>query len=420
MIFTYGENKAMTKRFFRMLAAFVVVALTTSLLAQHGLPAKAQGATWTVSEYGYQSNYPDGMTFTIKATSSAGKIKNALVFWRYSPVASRTRQTGVVNETGDGVTAQWVKKITDAVPQWAGVEYWWQLSDEAGNVFETERQFTEYSDNTRKWTRMESEDIIVFLEDGVPTEVGDASLKAMEEARPMYQKYWPNPLGYKPRAIIYNSYATWAEWAPGAGTAASTGGSTTIVAGQTRDTWGATIQKFNPFDRSNIEQQIINTAYSVVVHEVAHLYQYANGGTRGSLWFVEGNATFFELVGRDSSVAYARELARSGELPTLQGEGPSGRGAFARAAYDIGCAFFVWLDETYGAEAHKLLWASIDQGRSVRESLEMVTGMNFVDMETAFRTWLGAPNPVAPTLIPTPALLFPPTPTYEPTSTPKP
>jgi hypothetical protein len=407
------------KRTIKWMLMFLVVALATATLPSL-LPAKAQGATWTVSEYGYQSNYPDGMTFTIKATSSAGKIKNALVFWRHSPVASRTRQTGVVNDTGDGVTAQWVKKISDAVPQWAGVEYWWQLSDEAGNIFETERQFAEYADNTRKWARFESEDIIVFLEDGVPTEVAEASLKAMEEARPIYQKYWPNPLGYKPRAIIYNSYTTWNEWAPGIGTIGRSGENATIVAGQTNSTWGATVQKFNPYDQPNVDDQIAYTSYSVVVHEVAHLYQFVNGGTRGPSWFVEGNATFFELVGRDGMLQYARDRAQAGNLPTLQGDGPSATGAFARDAYNIGFSFFVWLNETYGAEAHKLLWSSIDQGRPLKESLEMVTGMNFIDMETAFRTWLGAPNPVAPTPIPDPVLVFPPTPTYEPTSTPKP
>ena len=45
--------------------------------------------------------------------------------------------------------------------------------------------------------------------------------------------------------------------------------------------------------------------------------------------------------------------------------------------------------------------------------------MSFVDMETAFRTWLGATNPVAATPFPTPTLFFPPTPTFAPTPTPR-
>jgi hypothetical protein len=366
-------------------------------------------ATWEVIDMGFQSRYPNGFTLTIEATSTGGRLAAAAALWRYSP-SSRTRRGGEIDESGTRAVVNWDKTPSDSVPQWVGVEYWWVLQDEAGNVYETERRFAEYEDNTRRWNRAESEDIIIFWEEGVPDEIGPATIEAMRQASELYARYWPRPLGYRPRAIIFANFSTWGEWSPGAGT--TTGG--VVVAGTTRDAWGATVQIY---DTRWVDVE--ETAYTLVPHEVAHLYQYANSAAVGDFWFVEGNATFFELIDRDRMLNRVRGMATAGTLPSLQGGGPSARGAFARDAYDIGFAFFVWFDEVHGAEGHRQLMALIQTGRSWRDALRDVTGMGFVEMETMFRTWLGAANPVAPTPIPSPTFFFPPTPTFAPTPTPR-
>jgi hypothetical protein len=112
------------------------------------------------------------------------------------------------------------------------------------------------------------------------------------------------------------------------------------------------------------------------------------------------------------------ELARDNKLPTLQGEGPGY--ASYRDAYDIGYAFWKWLEETYGEDAHWQVWKLIAEGESATRALEVVTGKNFVDMETAFRSWLGMENPVAPTPLVLPTLKFPATRAPKATATPKP
>ncbi|HRE49344.1 MAG TPA: hypothetical protein PLD47_16590 [Aggregatilineales bacterium] len=364
-------------------------------------------ATWTIGEPSFESNYPRGFTISLNAESSAGRITGATVFWQHSPKL-RNRVPGKVAADGKSVIA-----VADRVqvPQWVAVTYWWVLTDEKGNSYQTERRDTLYEDNTRVWNHLESEDLVIYWQQGVPDKVGELAVKAMDKARPIYRQRWAKPLGYRPHAIIYADYATWEEWNRGVGT--SVGG--VVTAGQTSDSWGGTAQVWLPsyYDAETLADDII-------VHEVAHLYQYANGGTGQDFWFFEGNATYFELLSGASKLERVRDLARSGELPSLQAGGPSARGRFALDAYNIGYAFWLWVEETYGVDAHKLIWKLIDEGRGWKNALETVTQLNFIDMETAFRAWAGATNAVAPTPIPSPTMFFFPSPTYEPTSTPKP
>jgi len=358
-------------------------------------------AQWTIHSSTFESNFPKGFSFTLEATSSGGKIVSAAVLWRHSPVSSRTRRLATIDESGTKMTAVWEKTPGDAVPQWAGVEYWWLLEDESGNLYETPRQYAEYADNTRKWSRLESDDIIVFWQEGVPDEVGPLTIAAMEKQRAFYEQNWANPLGYKPRAIIYADFQTWAEWSPGRGTV----GGGLVVVGQTSQSWGATAQVYDPFI-----QPVEEVANDTIPHEVAHLYQYANGGTSGLTWFIEGSATFFERNSGPRIEQRVRRMAREGRLPTLQEQGPGGR-----EAYDIGYMFWVWLTETYGADAHRRTWELVRSGRPQRAALEAIANKPFIEMETEFRTWLGAINPEVPTPLPTLPFFLPPTPTYEPT-----
>lgn len=365
-------------------------------------------AQWKVNTMTFKSNYPKGFEFALDANSSGGKIVEATIAWTHAPGTIR-HAAGKIDDSGT-ISASWAPTGANGIPQWVGVTYWWILKDAAGNVYQTDQKYDEYADNTRSWRRMESEDIIVFWESSLPQRIGSDVIAAMAHQRPFYFQNWGKLLNYRPRAIIYASYKPFEEWAPGIGTKSPNG---TVIQGTTQQEWGGTAQVY--FSGMGIRQ----ISWGTVLHEVGHLYQYANGGIVGPVWFFEGDASYFELSPDYDYLERTRELAAQGNLPTLQGEGPSGRSDDARLAYDIGYSFWVWLHDTYGSNAHFKVWDAIAHGKSVNDALQLVTGKNFVDMETAFRTWLDAPNPEPPTLEPTESFDFPPTPTYEPTATPK-
>lgn len=414
-------------------AALVFVAVLIALLpANRPIPLQAQGsieatptilpspvgnggkAQWTINSNEFTSNFPQGFDFTIDAQSSAGQIVSATAYWRHTP--SQIKRADLKVDSSGPITASWHPTLGDSVPQWVQVEHWWVLKDEKGNFYETDHKVDLYEDNTHNWKQAESEDVIVYWEEGIPDQVGQDTLDAMKKRREFYRQNWGKLLDYRPRVIIYADFQSFDEW--DLGIDPPTNGSPTIV-GLTSPEWGGTAQVYiKKYGTKGV-------AYGTVLHEVGHLYQFATGGTTGLPgWLYEGDASYFELIPDYDYVQRARDMAAEGRLPTLQGAGPAIFGQNARDGYDIGYAFFRWLAETYGKGAHLQLWTLLARGKTSTQALETVTGKKFVDMEIDFRTWLGAKNPIPPTLFPTRTpeptepYDFPPTPTYEPTSTP--
>jgi hypothetical protein len=356
-----------------------------------GNPQSESDVEWTASETTFQSNYPFGFQFTVEITSSAGPIARGRIVWSHAPSTQRTRPATIDSEN-EVLTATWEMVGADAVPPWVGLTYHWEVSDSEGNTFETEPEFAEYEDNTREWTRTESEDIVVFTQN-LPEDVGPLVADAMAAQRETYRTAWGDLLPYTPRAILYGDRSAWEEWQI-----------TYVnprVIGLTSDDWGGTAQIVSGGDHYDL-------AYGTVLHEVAHLYQAAYTIMVPGSWFIEGNATFFEINQQYDYESSVRLLAVNGDLPVLlKGTGPGVSGQNARRGYDVGYTFWKWLTDNYGLEAHRELIDLLDSGTGRNDAIEQVTGLTIDQIESRWRVWLGA-SAVAPTLIPTPTMrVFP-------------
>jgi hypothetical protein len=358
-------------------------------------------AEWMIEESTFTSGYPDGGDFALKATSSGGEIVSASLRFSLNP-SSRLRIDA--RDRGDGSwRARW---NPDQMPQWVGITYWWELRDAAGNLFQTPYEYTEYEDATRQWNRLESDDIVVFWESTLPDGLGQEILDAMESRREFFYDAWGTLLRYKPRAIIFDGYDAARDWYPFLG-GGGTPGDNTRLAGFTRQDYGAFVGFY--FTEADTVREM---AYGTVLHEIAHLYQYQNGGSFRELWFIEGNAEYFATYRMNRILSEARAKARRGNLPPLAELDRS-----FRDAYDIGYAFWIWFTREYGEESHLKIMQLIAERTAGRRAFEIVSGRSFLDLETAFRDWLGAPDAA---LEPTPTLFMFPSPTYYPTRTPKP
>ncbi len=366
----------------------------------YGEPATNEGdAEWTVAANTFTSNYPNGMTFTIQASSDKGEITSATAIWSHAPRQIRRRPAEEYNPDTETFTAVWLAE--ESTPPWVMVNYRWRFVDAEGNVYTTEWYMDEeYADNTSQWSRYESEDVIVFVQKGLPEETGQTVLDAMAAQRETYRQAWGDLLSNKPRAILFANRQDFAAW--------RSGSTNPNVIGETRSDWGGMVQVVSGGG-------IVDLAYGTVLHEVGHLYQeeFAGAGFAAGSWWTEGSATLFELNQQYDYEMRVRNLAAQDELPALlsgTGPNPTGRGpdGIGRYGYDVGYTFWKWMVDTYGLDMHRQVIEGVATGLQRNEVLERELGMSIGEIEREWRLWLGASGE-APTLIPTPEFRFPPT-----------
>ncbi len=375
---------------------------------------EAGNSVWTVSDSTFKTNYPDGFEFEAIATSSAGELVSASVFFSHNPDWKEDRRMrGEVDPETGWVFVKVAGRDADGIPPWVEVNYRWRLSDSEGNVYWSE-WFTgaEYEDDTRHWNREESEDVLIFWEDGFPQEGVDLSFEAMAQARQKWITGFGRVLSYKPRMILFANRDTFTEWR-----AFEYGEAGTVVVGQAFAGWGAFIQVIH-------NNNLRGLAFQVVVHEITHLYQFDVYDLRGPGWWFEGNATYFELEPSYDYETRVRRAAENGQLPRLFENGGPNTGAagpdgLGRWGYDVGYTFNKWLIDNYGWEAHLEIAEKLGEPEEIaghlndeffEEVLEDVLGITVEEMESQWRVWLGASSDL-PTLIPTPTIFmnFPPT-----------
>ncbi len=375
--------------------------------------APPQDATgWTVGETTFESNYPDGFTFSVTASSEGGAIERARLIWhrtelRESEIVRINAEDAEYDPDTGRFTATWEPSGTEMLPPWVLLNYHWEFRDAASNVYETGPGLAEYADHTREWTRSESEDVIVLSSD-LPTEIEDMVLDAMAIQHDQYVAVWGRTLPYKPRIVLFGDYDAWLEWR----TADHSTSDTAVIVGQTFEAWGMIVQVlYGPQG----EAAYRDLAYSTVVHEVEHLYQAEFLARRRTAdipgWFIEGDASFFELQQSYDYLGRVRnEFARNGTLPPLLvgvADAPRVNGPNPRDGYDIGYSFFVWMEQLRGdLSTHREVMALLAADVPFFTALEQATGMPKTEIERNWRTWLGAAAE-APTLVPTWTPVFP-------------
>jgi hypothetical protein len=172
---------------------------------------------------------------------------------------------------------------------------------------------------------------------------------------------------------------------------------------------GSTIQRVRTLEPAEIRKECIwnppnpdqdfqfNQVASTATHEVAHVYQ-NELGLNGPAWWIEGQATFFEVWSEYPVHDRLRKLGqmRGGNFPTFQGGGPGGGPWFAaedgctHLIYDMGSSFMLWLADHYGGlEMYRSLVGKMSKGYTLEKTLQNTTGKTLLALENEWRAWLG-------------------------------
>ncbi len=400
--------------------ALVTMLLFALLAATLPPTARAQSGetSFTTGESTFESHYPRGMTFTLEASSSAGEVTRATLFFT---LRSGTRERA--NATYDAATERWIATAYESggLPPWIDFLYTWLLTDSAGNTYETEPVYAVYADNTRQWQGQDTDLLTLywfgFAQDGA---FGKQVLDAVTKMQENFLLGWGRELSFKPIVIFFPDGESWDEF--------QSGGSNSRAAGFTNNGWGYSVQRLadeHPPDflmecvqrwgyatERDLEWRMAR-GVATIVHELTHIYQ-SDFRVGGPSWWVEGQADYFAgLTGLDADPAerLANLLTVTSDLPTLQGSGPSlAVGAMAPDScnglgYDMGNHFIAWLLETYGGlETHRRIVVEMQTRDGLDVALERVTGLPFLALENQWRAAWGL-GPVAPPATATPFVL---------------
>lgn len=382
-------------------------------------PARVENgeAEWTLNSTEFINNYPDGFVFVGNVSSTGGELVSvSAIFSSVGNPDYGIRQRGEVNPETGTVRVEVSGRDADDIPPWVPINYQWRVSDESGTVYFSEWILgAEYADNTRNWTRLETDDALVYIQEGLPSDIADEMFIRLEQKRDQYLEFFGEPLSYAPVVVLFDDQAAFDEWRRD-----DVNRGNVITVGLAQPTRGVILQ----FLFQGNATDLANT----VVHEVAHLYQFEAYQSRVPVWWREGEATYFEFQNVGFYEDRVRSFGFTNQLPIMFNEtnqlaldavGPDGRG---RWTYDVGYTFYKYMVETYGSDTILEFYRLLDEpddlpGFEIFEhfvtSLETATGDSVEEIESNWRVWMGA-SPEIPTLLPTPTLNFEARPTVTP------
>lgn len=359
----------------------LLLSLLITLLLAWPAGAQAQGPIEASSEAELASELPRRLFFRARASSSAGDLIRARLFFR--PTGSSTRISEPIQfEPAPSVELEheWQMQL-NGMPPGAEIEYWWELEDSAGNTLDVPRQTIVALDPRFDWQVIEDEELAITWYDGNEAwgqqmfDVGKAALTELQAELGSEITHQVRLVAYASGEDFRGAFPPQQEW----------------IGGQAFPDLGVTVQIIGAGD----EEWMITVLY----HELSHLvFHQAMEGALASApsWLDEGLAMYNEPGGRGSEIQ-VEQAARDGELlafSQLQGNfGADGR--TVGLAYAQSEMLVSYLIEDCGDEGFRQFIQNMVDDMTVDNALEAACGYPSQALYDAWRQTL--PNPPVPT-----------------------
>ena len=368
----------------RLSALLAVLALLLSaFLVGGGLAAagvSAAGGEIRVVQTSQQVNFPSGVGLSITVESDA-EIDEVRVYYR----AAGSRQWGYAYadfDPGTRVVATQSVPVREAtyIAPGADVEYYFQIRDVAGNVFETDRAVVEYLDGRFDWKRINVGPLELVYHDIRESRIEDYA-RVLREDLARVQELLQLEQARDFKGVIYNSYDDANAAFP--------------VTSQTTTDHGTFAGYAFPEQRVFVGQGLDRR---VIVHESTHLMFRDALGPRNvevPAWLNEGFATYMEpdVRVRGSSNLYLR-------TPHLKAmRALTGTPETIPLFYQKSVSVVAHLIEEYGEDKFRQFLGEIGGGTPSEVALVSVYGFDDHGLDSS---WAGLPIPPPVAAAPTP------------------
>lgn len=382
---------------------FFALAALMMMINLNGV-AKAESHI-TFGKTTFENNFPDGLTFRASVSSTEEEIVSAKLHYstrQYIGTESSTRFE-VEIEPGMQVDLEYLSDTSEsgAVPS-TPINFYWEVTDAAGNKAQSEEMFVEYDDNRFDWEKLENNNIRIWWHDK-PSSFGKDVMGIAERAIRDQRQLFGAELETPVMIIVYNNLDEFNSWhsVP-----------RDWVGGEAYAGFGITTQI--------VTSRTASRAWlnDVVPHEISHLYFAQvtyNGSAPTPSWLNEGVAQYNEFNDHGWGINRSESAARNGELLPLSVL-EDGFGSFNEdriyLSYAEALSAIVYMVETYGEEGMADLLAAYKSGQATDKAFLAAFGVSMGQFESDWSVWLGAPEGALVTSTPWPMPTFPASPTF--------
>jgi hypothetical protein len=332
----------------------------------------------------FQSDFPRGALVSLEVIPSSPLVLARLYLTLDSVAVYSADALIPPHEAGQALRleARWngLTLTRDPSPPWMSLQFWWVLTDAAGNTLTTPPQQALYSDLARRaWLSTEGLLVTVYHYNFNPQwaayaqEIGDAAMQRLQAA-------YGYSLPYRPALVFYGS--------AGEGDADLAGGLNppfgSFVVGRAYPGTSGVVM---------LARQDYPYLERTITHELAHLFQYQLGLNLFAAphWWIEGDAKAIEPpASQERSLAYAQQAALAGNLPDLStwDSRNYGNEQGLDHALQLGASFVMYLRAIYGQGSIAAFYQAWRGGGDFAGAFPQSFGASLAQLSQGWAGWL--------------------------------
>jgi hypothetical protein len=356
--------------------------LAILLVLSLALPASvaAQGAI-RVLDQEVETAFREYITFNISLESDS-EITDARLLYRVAGQIATARGDADI-EPGTRVEASFtIDQERDYLPPGTELEYWWKITDVAGNELKTEPQPLIYTDDRHDWQMLSSDRLSLYWYRG-DRAFGEALFDQANKTLDQIETEAGVQVEVPVKIFIYGSFSDLRD--------AIAVGSQEWTGGQAFTEQGVVVIGVSPGD--------LDFGLAATPHELTHLVIHqATDNPFGDIptWLDEGLAVYMSGELNTDWRGYRDKVARSAKenklmtLQTLSSSFPADSDQ-AGLAYAQSGSVVEFIIQHYGKDAMAELLDIFSKGALYDEALEQALGVDTWELDNVWRQNIGAP-----------------------------
>jgi hypothetical protein len=323
----------------------------------------------------FESQFPIAALFKVEVTPEVPILYARIFYTQNGGIVQHDYDVRVPRvEAGQPLQLQfmWNYSLGLQIP-WQQWQWWWVFTDANGKVWRTEHAFNDFEDNTyHRWQRRETKHAILYTYDRSAADINYLAA-ATDESIEALEKQFGYKLLYRPRVVMYNNTRDFGDWAPPQMTESFVG----LASGE----WGGAVVAY--------ELSLQYTAYGIIQHELAHLFQFQSIRRNVPQWWMEGSAFYLQYL-PDNILLRVRGVVQAYGPPSIAYRIPdvSPDGQVYAWQYYVGATFIMYLKETYGDDAFAKMHTALARDIDFTDALEMVTGKTLTQLSADWAVWI--------------------------------